>query len=206
MQHSSLGGHYRTFSLRKSSKTFQTHLANLSIASLMGQRFSHIRTSGFSLVELMIVVVVLAIVAAIAMPMLGDTSISKLREAAQLLAADVDYARVESIAHGDDPRLLVVDVNNNTYHIAARSDSSTPITNPVGKLPYQVTFGQGRANALTNVTIQSASLDGDDELEFGIYGQTDQATAATITLECEGSTLTISIDPTTGETAIGDIN
>ena len=35
------------------------------------------------------------------------------------------------VAHGDDPRLVVFDNPNDTYHIAAASDPATPITNPI---------------------------------------------------------------------------
>jgi hypothetical protein len=51
------------------------------------------------------------------------------------------------------------------------------------------------------VSIQSYSLDGDDKLVFGIYGETDQTTPATITLEVGGNSLTVQVDSTTGETS-----
>ena len=154
----------------------------------------------------MIIVVVVGIAAALAVPMLGDTSVSKLRAAAQLLAADIAFAQVDSVAHGDDPRVIVFDTATATYHIAAASDTATPITNAVGNLPYIVTFGDGRAHQLGGVTIQSVSLDGDNELGFGIYGNTDQTTDATITLAAGGHTVTVTVDPSTGEATIGNIN
>ena len=53
------------------------------------------------------------------------------------------------------------------------------------------------------MTIQSYSLDGDDRLGFGAYGQLDQATAASITLQSGSETLTIQVDPDSGETYVG---
>jgi len=161
---------------------------------------------GFTLIELMIVVAVLAIAGALVVPMIGNTAPDKLRGAANRLAADLAFAKVESIAHGDDLRRVVFDNPNDQYHIAAASDPTTPLTNPLGGQPYLVTYGQGNAAILINVTLDSYTLNGDDELGFSLYGGLDQPTAATITLGCDGRTITLTVDPNTGETVIGAIN
>jgi len=155
---------------------------------------------------MMTVVIVLGIVAALAVPMFASTSASKLQGAASMLAADLAFAQVQSVAHGDDPRLLVFDNPNDTYYIAATSNPATPITNPIGGAPYLVNYVQGSASSLVNVTIDSYTLNGDDQLGFGIYGGLDQPTDASITLGCEGLSVTITVDANTGETSIGAIN
>lgn len=150
-------------------------------------------------------VAVLSIISALAVPMFRGQDTTQLREAAKLLAADLDAAKFESMTHADDLRLVVFDTTNHTYHIAAASDPTTPITNPVDGQPYLVDFGEGRASALGIVQIQSVDLDGDDELGFGLYGQLDQATTATITLAANDAELTLTLDPATGESVIGQI-
>jgi len=163
------------------------------------------RGRGQTLVELMTVISVMAIVGAIVVPALSGTNGSKLRSAAAILAADLDAARSECIAHGEDTRLMVFDTTNNTYHLAAASDPATPLTDPVSGLPYRIDYGAGSAKQLNRVTIQSVSLGGDNELGFGLYGQLDQATDATITLESEGTTITLTLDAESGEVTIGDL-
>lgn len=150
---------------------------------------------------------VLLILAGIVVPMAGDSGTTRLRQAANLVAADLAFAQVDSITHSDDPRLFVLDAQANSYYLAAASDPEVPLTNPVGKQPYEVIFGQGRAAAMQGVTITDFDLGPDDdvELQFGQYGQLDQTTAATITLSAGGKSITLTIDPVTGETAIGDI-
>lgn len=192
------------------SGPYQTAHAKGSMIRYMAPRTNTSRVlprpAGFSLIELMIVVLVLAIAAALAVPMLGNTAPNKLKGAASMLAADLAYAQVESIAHGDDRRLLVFDNPSDTYHIAAASDPATPITHPITKLPYLIDYGSGTAESLVGVTINSYSLNGDDRLGFDIYGALDQPTDATITLGCDGLTVTVTADANTGETVIGGIN
>ena len=153
-----------------------------------------------------VIVVVLGIAMAMVIPMLRGTDGSQLKAAAQLLAADIAFAQVDSVAHGDDPRVIVFDLAAGSYHIAASSTPATPINNPVGNQPYVTTFGTGRAHQLKAVTIQSVSVGGDNQLGFGIYGNTDQTTDATVTLAAGGHTMTVTIEASTGEATIGSIN
>jgi len=160
------------------------------------------RSRGLTLVELMIVVTIIAIAAALAVPRLGGTQTTRLRAAAELLAADLAFAQIESIAHGDDPRMVVFDPDASEYHLAASSTPDTPLDNPVGGQPYRVAFGQGRAGELDGVSIQSLDVGGDDRLGFGLYGQLDQTEDASVTLALADQTVTLTIDAVNGRTTI----
>ena len=157
------------------------------------------------MIEMITVVVVIGIVSALMVPMLGDTGQSKLVAAANLIAADIGYAQIESISHADDLRFVLFDLDNNSYFIAATSDLSTPITNPIGNKPYRVTFGTGSNRQLSGVAISSVSMGGDNQIRFGIYGELDQATDATVTLTCDGYQITVIIDPTCGDIGMSEI-
>ena len=159
----------------------------------------------YTLIEVVIVATVIAIAATVVLPMFGDTKAAKLRAAAQMLSADIAYAQVESMAHGDNPYMLVFDTVSHMYHIARASDSNTPVINPIGKQRYEVIFGQGRAMSLTDVKIANVSLNGDNIVTFGLYGQTDQTMPATITLSCGEKSVVITIDPYTGSAIVGSI-
>ncbi len=163
------------------------------------------RPAGYTLIEIMIVVLIVAILGAMAVARMGDTSATRLRSAAQLLVADINFAQSESIGHGADLRLIRFDLQNNTYHIAAASDAGTPITHPMTKAPCLVRFGQATAHGMEGVTLSAVSMGGDSELRFGVYGQLDQAVPATVTLAADGQALTITIHPVTGEATLGDI-
>ncbi|MEX2216900.1 MAG: prepilin-type N-terminal cleavage/methylation domain-containing protein [Phycisphaeraceae bacterium] len=164
------------------------------------------RTLGFTFVEIMIVVLILAISAALAVPRIGDAAPTKLISAARLVVADLTFAQVESISHSDNLRVVVFDTTLNQYHIAGASDTTVPITHPTTRQAYTVKFGSGSSGSLSGVTFGGLGVGDDKQLKFGPYGQIDQTAAATITLVCQGKTLVIIVDPTTGEAAIGSVN
>ena len=168
----------------------------------MRRRWFGRRIRSFTLVELLIVVMIMAIAAAIMMPALGTTEATKLIAAGRLVASDVEFAQYESIVHPDDPRLIKIDSGGNQYWIAKASDVATAIDSPAGPSTMLVTFGAGRALELAGVTVQAYDFDGDDELRFDAFGQPDQTTTATITLSAGGATLTISIAPVSGEVTV----
>jgi len=158
----------------------------------------------FTAIELLIVIVIVAIAASLVIPMIGGTSTVRLRAATRMLVADLEFAQIESMAHADDPRLLVI-AGSTRYRIARTSDSIGAIVNPADGTDYRVEYGTGRAAELIGVVISAYSLDGDDRLGFGRYGQLDQTEAATITLAASGETVTVTLDPETGEAAVGPV-
>eukprot|EP00752_Nemacystus_decipiens_P016719 g14957.t1 len=165
---------------------------------------------GVSLLEMMIVVAVLGIIGALAVPMFSATDATRLTSAASVLAADLDAARAESISHSEDPRYIVFDNDDRTWHLAADSDTATPINRPDSGMPYSRTLGTSDLQQLLGVTVDSYDLDtssetNDNKLGFGIYGQTDQASDATITLASGDRRLTLTVNSTTGEVTIGQV-
>jgi Tfp pilus assembly protein FimT len=163
------------------------------------------REAGISLVELTVLIVILGVIANVAIPLMGSTGNTRLRSASDLLAADLAYAQVESIAHSDDPRVLVLESDGSGYSIATVSDTTTPIINPVGGHGYAVTFGMARAARMVGVSIAAMDIGDDNELGFGQYGQLDQDTDATLTLSLNAKSITITLAADTGELAVGDL-
>lgn len=163
------------------------------------------RAAGFTLVELLIVVLIVAVAAGLTVPLLAETSTTRLRSAAELLAADLGFAQVASITHGDDRRVVVFDTARNRYHIATASAPDAPLVNPADGKAYRTTFGNGRAHGLAGVSLVSAAVGGDATLGFGLYGELDQTQDATIALRDGGRRITLSVDAVSGEVSIGDI-
>ena len=156
----------------------------------------------FTLVEMLIVIVILGITFAVALPMIGDSKQLRLQEAAKMLVADIEFAQNESITHAEDTRLIKFDTTNDRYWIAAASAPATPITDIIRQEPFLVTFGTGRAAGATNVQIRSVSVGGDDQLGFDRYGAPDQTTNASVTLGAGSQRMIIQIKAGTGEVSV----
>ena len=159
----------------------------------------------FGLVEVMIVLVCLAMIAAVAMSTFGSPHVQRLRGATQILTADLDFARVGALANAADPYVLVFDADGRGYHIGVRSTPDTPIVHPGTGEPYIVQFGQGRAHHLAGVSIDSLQIGDDRMLGFGSFGQLDPEMPATLTLNSGDRSVTVSLDPVTGEAAVGEV-
>lgn len=160
--------------------------------------------AGFTLVEMMIVVTIAAIIATLATPMFSAQESNKLRAAAQLLVADLEVAQTECLTHGNALRVVVVN-STTTYTLATVATPAVALTNPTTQQPYVTTFGTGRASNLSGVTISSYSLNGDNKIGFGVFGQLDQTANATFTLACGTNTLVVTLDATTGMASVGSI-
>lgn len=157
---------------------------------------------GFTFVELLIVILILALVATLAFPMFADSDAVRVQAAARLLTADVGFAQLDSIAHADDRCVVSFNQGAGSYTLARSSAPTTPITEPVTGQPYVTVLGTGRAAEMSGVVIQSYSLGGDDKIIFGQYGELDQATSATIQLQRGAFSMTVQIDSTNGEVTV----
>ncbi|MBT8485296.1 MAG: prepilin-type N-terminal cleavage/methylation domain-containing protein [Phycisphaerales bacterium] len=177
----------------------------MSLPPALRNRRGRPRAQGFTLVELLMVVAVLAILAGLVVPTMGAADRARLRAATRLLAADLEYAQAESMSHGGDPRLVVFDARERSYRVVAASTPDVPITHPGDGQPYETRFGVGRAADLLGVTFRRLALGGDDVLGFGAWGELDQTDAATITLALGDREVTITVTSDTGELSIGEI-
>ncbi|MDO8303423.1 MAG: GspH/FimT family pseudopilin [Sedimentisphaerales bacterium] len=157
-----------------------------------------IQKNGFTLVEILIVVAILAIAMAMAVPMFSGAADFQLQSGANMIAADLEYAKSMAIStqqqHG-----VIFDTGAETYSVVNSSD--TPLSHPVKKgFPYTIDFSAD--SRLNRVDLKTAP----SKIYFDSMGNPLDASfaamtvAATITLEQKGggSTMTITIEPVTG--------
>lgn len=157
------------------------------------------RHRAFSLIEILIVTICLAIAALLVLPAVASTHGARLHAAGKLLAADLQYAQLRAMGNSTNPCMLVFTPGSHEYHLALQDSPATPITNPATNQPYVTTFGSTRAHQLKGVTFKALSVGGDDRLGFTSLGALDQSSDASITLLCGESMLTITIDAATGK-------
>lgn len=160
---------------------------------------------GFTLIELMIVLVILAVAAAIAVPMASSAGSLQLRSAVNMVAADLEYAK--SLAIGTGQRHSVVfDDGAETYRIA--DANGNVIKHPVKKgFDYVVSFSTDKR--LGQVNIVSADFDGSQTVSFDYLGSPYNGAPAAlasgvVTLQAGGVTRTVTVEPVTGFVSISN--
>ena len=171
---------------------------------------------GFSLLEMIIVVLILSITVAVAIPNLSSTDPYRLDSSAREIAEAIRFARAESIRSGISYGIIfnTTDDNAKVYSLI----SGTPTYNiyhPVDKKIY--TLNLKTDSTIIGVELQSYSINydgviGNKELiGFNSYGnpvfysaETDYmlSSSAVITLGYAGQTRTIAVSPMTGRVTV----
>lgn len=145
---------------------------------------------GFTLVELIAVLIVLGILMAVSVPKLSSLGTTRARYAARQLLKDLTFARERAIATGK-PVYVVFAPASETYTLLAE-DPSNPgranaqiLTDPASGFSFVRTFGTGE---FVGVDMVSASFDSANEIGFDWNGkplnstQTSLAATGTVTL------------------------
>ncbi len=170
-------------------------------------------TKGFTLVEILAVVVILGIASAIIIPQIGSRDDLVVAAGARVVMADLIYAQNRAIA---TQKWHFVQFVDQQYSLMTRDSDGSPlytITHPITKNAYSVTFG-AKNSGMENVALGTVVLGGPGVLGFNELGApylfdpstnappTPLVTAATITIQSGKVPLTISIEPYTGEATV----
>jgi prepilin-type N-terminal cleavage/methylation domain-containing protein len=139
---------------------------------------------GFSLIEILIVVVILGIAGMMAIPMIGSASSVQVDAAADTIASDLGYAKNMAITNQKDYWAVF---DSDSYQL---EDADGVIMHPVNKKDYVIEYsslGSG-ITVTTNFT--------DDKVKFEYMGSPDSGGTVTI----QGSTVskTVTVEPVTG--------
>jgi prepilin-type N-terminal cleavage/methylation domain-containing protein len=173
------------------------------------------RARGFTLMEVMAVLVIMGILAAMIVPQLAPSDDLTTQAAARTLVADLLYAQNLAIATGGTSKVYISFTTATTgssggYSIYSAQPFTSPVTNPTNNKPYTVTYSSETANGLSNVQLESLNLDNSANtvLAFDSLGEPYACTTSgtpvalantgTITLQCGQQEVTLSIEPDTG--------
>lgn len=167
--------------------------------------------AGFTLVEILGVVVILGIASAVILPQLGSRDDQKATAAARVIMADLMYAQNRAITKQKTHYVQFTPATHN-YRILESMSPATVISNPVDGTTYQVFFSTAATNGLKDVQLFSASFDTQPIIAFDALGvpHSYNASTATMTAMTGGSIvvksgayqMTISIAPFSGELTV----
>ncbi len=157
---------------------------------------------GFTFVELMITVAILAIAAMVALPALRPDDPLKVIGAATMLASDLEYAQSATLSNPSDPTIVQFAEAQPRYWLALQSDPATPILRANGK-PYEVHFGQDGAQYLGGMSVELEDDPG-GAIHFDAFGRLVQTTDARVIVGNTSGALTVTVRSTTGSVAIAE--
>ena len=127
------------------------------------------QTGGFTLIDLMVTLTIIAVMAAVLFPRMNDDGRLRLIAGSRLLASDIEMAQIMTISNPADPIVVKFDPALGTYWLATAADPDNPILRPGATQLYKVVFGQGRGRTAKDVTFALTDVT-DNTLTFNEQG------------------------------------
>lgn len=168
-------------------------------------------TSGFTLVEILLVILIMGISAALIVPMVGNRDDIVVAAASRKIVTDLQYAQNYAIATRAN---VYIKFEEDQYSICTLSGTTlTPITHPIEKGPFVVQFGAGGDSNLSRVALPQAAIATKSVLGFDALGtpfafdsttqvRSDLTAAASFSMTSGSLTQQINIEPYTGEITV----
>ena len=158
---------------------------------------------GFSLVEILVVIVILAIVAAVVIPNIGSGADSQAIGAARVVKSDLEVARSLAVTT-QQPHSLVFSPDRQSYKVVANYAggayaSAVAVAHPVvAKKAFEVNLVS--LNGMSGVTVVSASFGGAAYVTFNAQG--DPSAGGIVTLRAGATQMQIEVAVLTGTVTV----
>lgn len=163
--------------------------------------------TGFTFIEILIVIVIIGIAAMIAVPMISSSASMQIRSAANMIAADLEYAKSMAISRGQNYS-VVFNPGGNSYQI---QDQSGVIGHPVKKgSPYTVNFSTDSRLSQVGIVDAIFNPNSSPTIMFDYIGSPKNGEGlyligeGVITLQAGGITKKVHVEPVTGYVSIAD--
>lgn len=166
---------------------------------------------GFTLVEILMVVVIIGIAGAIIVPEIGTRGDLRAAAAARLVMSDLNYAQNRAIATQKKHYVRFVGQQYSVCDSSALIAIDHPLKPAQSNGKYVVTFGANGTTGLEQVSIGTASFNTKSIIGFNDLGEpfafdgvteTPLTASGTIIVQSGTNSLTIQIEPFTGEASV----
>lgn len=148
------------------------------------------RCGAFTLVEVLVVVLILAIAAAVVIPQAVDASDVQSLSAARTLACDIEYARDLAITLAE-PITVKFERANNTYRLR---NASSDLIHPISRKAFVVNFSA--QSGMSKVKLLSDTFT-NDQVTFNETGSPDGS--GSVTIQAGPASYRIDVAPATGK-------
>jgi len=162
-----------------------------------------IRSRGYTLIEILIVVVMLGIASALVIPSLGSTDALRVQSTVRAIVADINFAQSDALAR-QQGRAMIFNTDTNSYSIVEVHDTTLhPDTDTV----YSVSLNNERKFHSSKLT--AASFDGTNTLVFDELGgpvtgpgSSTPGNGGSITVSGSGESFVINVEAYTGRVSV----
>ncbi|MFM9994202.1 MAG: Tfp pilus assembly protein FimT/FimU [Phycisphaerales bacterium] len=158
---------------------------------------------GYTLLEILIVVVLLGIASAVVIPQVGSTSVLRVQAAVRTLVADMTFAQSDALAR-QQTRAIVFDVAGNTYAIVEVPGNTVEPTN---NTMYTVNFNNSMK--FHDARIAAAAFAAQPTLLFDELGgpidspgSTTPGAGGVVTITGSGSVFDVTVEAYTGRVTV----
>ena len=149
---------------------------------------------GFTLVEIIVVLVILAIAATVVVPYAVGTSSIQASSAARLIMSDLEYAQSQAITT-QTPVSVTFSVSGNSYTV---SNASGTLIHPISKQAYVVDFDT--SSGFENVSVSAVDFGCAQDVTFDALGAPDND--GTVTVVAGSHTYTVTVAPVSGRVTV----
>ena len=151
----------------------------------------------FTLLELLVVLVIIAIAAALVVPQAVSGSDLRALSAARTLMADLEYAQSQAVVTQSDIT-VTFDQAGNSYRL---SNQSQPLIHPISKKDYVVDFDS--SESLRGVSIAAVNFNGGSTVTFNALGAPDPA--GSVDLAAGPHTYRVTVAAVTGRVSVAKV-
>ena len=149
---------------------------------------------GFTLIEILVVLVIMAIAAAIIVPSAAGTDDVRASSAAKLIAMDLEYAQSIAVTH-QDPVTVTFSPDGESYSL---TNASGALVHPMSKSTYATDFKT--LDGFEDVDVVSAGFAGGQAIAFDELGTPDNG--GDVTVQVGPHAYQISVGPATGKVSV----
>ncbi len=162
-------------------------------------------SAGFTLIEIMMVVMLLAVAGALAMPFLSSAGSLQVMAAADMIAADLEYAKSLAISRGQ-VYSVVFSTQLNSYQI--EDQGGNVVSHPI-KIGFDYVIDFVNDSRLNQVDISQVSFDATSRVRFDYLGSpyngsSTPLNSGVVTVKDKTLSRTVSVEPVTGIISISD--
>lgn len=157
--------------------------------------------TAFTLIEMLIAMVVMAILAVVIVPALSPEDAVKVVSASHLLATDLEYAQSASLANPSDPVVIVFDDKAPRYWLARASDPDTPIDRPGSGGLYVIEMGVDLAHQLDGIRLEPGNVV-DRTIAYDAFGRLNQLNDAFVRVHNHTGEIFVAISSATGDVSV----